>query len=198
MNPGKFDQPAATRLRVARLLTDALNPFLVFTTLYTLVAYGGSNIPQATLYVAVELAAAAFVAGYVLLLRRRRRVGDFWISARHQRLAPALVLLTTFAVLLASLALLGAPGTLLLTTLSMGLASAAVATTTLFWKASAHSAVTGHAAAAGLLVLGLPGLLFALVLPAVLWSRVAVEAHTPAQVLSGAGIGAAFAAVFLV
>src|SRR4051812_1687414 len=133
MNPGKFDQPA-TRLRVARLLTDALNPFLVFTTLYALVAYGGSYIPQATLYVAVELAAVAFVAGYVLLLRRRRRVGDFWISVRHQRLAPALVLLTTFAVLLASLALLGAPGTLLLTTLSMGLASVAVATTTLFWK----------------------------------------------------------------
>jgi membrane-associated phospholipid phosphatase len=197
MNPGKFDQPA-TRLRVARLLTDALNPFLVFTTLYALVAYRGSNIPQATLYVAVELAAAAFVAGYVLLLRRRRRVGDFWISARHQRLAPALVLLTTFVVLLASLALLGAPGTLLLTTLSMGLASAAVATTTLFWKTSAHSAVAGHAATAGLLVLGLPGLLFALVLPAVLWSRVAVEAHTSAQVLAGAGIGAAFAAVFLV
>ena len=197
MNPGKFDQPA-TRLSVARHLTDALNPFLVFTTLYALVAYGGSNIPQATLYVAFELAAAAFVAGYVLLLRRRRRVGDFWISARHQRLAPALVLLTTFAVLLASLTLLGASGTLLLTTLSMGLASAAVATTTLFWKASAHSAVAGHAAAAGLLVLGLPGLLFALALPVVLWSRVAVEAHTPAQVLAGAGIGAAFAAVFLV
>jgi membrane-associated phospholipid phosphatase len=197
MKSGKFDQPA-TRLRAARLLTNGLNPFLVFTALYALVAYTESaGMLQDTLYVAVELAAAAFVAGYVFLLRRRRRVGDFWISARHQRLAPALVLLTTFAVLLTSLALLGAPATLLLTTLSMGLASAAVATTTLFWKASAHSAVAGHAAAAGLLVLGLPGLLFALVLPAVLWSRVAVEAHTSAQVLAGAGIGAAFAAAFL-
>ena len=197
MNPGKPDQ-RVTHLRFAHLLTNALNPFFVFTVLYALVAYGGSNIPQATLYVAVELAAAAFVAGYVFLLRRRRRVGDFWISARRQRLAPALLLLTTFAVLLGSLALLGAPGALFLTTLSMGLASAAVTATTLFWKASAHSAVAGHAAAAGLLVLGLPGFLLALILPAVLWSRIAIEAHTPAQALAGAGIGAAFAAAFLV
>jgi membrane-associated phospholipid phosphatase len=198
MNPGKPHQHA-TRLRAACLLTNGLNPFFVFTALYVLVAYAESaGTLRATLYyVAVEFAAAAFVAGYVFLLRRRRRVGDFWISARRQRLVPALVLLTTFAALLGSLALLGAPGTLVGTTLSMGLASATVAATTLFWKASAHSAVAGHAAAAGLLVLGLPGLLFALVLPAVLWSRVAIEAHTPAQVLAGAGIGAAFAVAFL-
>ena len=184
MNPGKSHQHA-THLRVARLLTNGLNPFFVFTALYALVAYAESGTLRATLYVAVEFAAAAFVAGYVFLLRRRRRVGDFWISARRQRLVPALVLLTAFAALLGSLVLLGAPGTLVGTTLSMGLASATVAAMTLFWKASAHSAVAGHAAAAGLLVLGLPGLLFALVLPAVLWSRVAIEAHTPAQALAG-------------
>jgi hypothetical protein len=197
MNPGKPRQHA-TRLRAARLLTNGLNPFFVFTALYALVAYAESaSMLRAALYIAVEFAAAAFVAGYVFLLRRRRRVGDFWLSVRRQRLVPALVLLTTFAALLGSLVLLGAPGTLVVTTLSMGLASATVAATTLFWKASAHSAVAGHAAAAGLLVLGLPGLLFALVLPAVLWSRVAIEAHTPAQALAGAGIGAAFAAAFL-
>ena len=183
--------------RAARLLTDALNPFFVFTALYILVAYEGSSPFRATLYVGVELAAAACVAGYVFLLRRRSRVGDFWISARHQRLVPALVLLSAFAALLGALALLGAPGALFLTVLSMGLASAAVAATTLVWKASAHSAVAGHAAIAGLLVLGALGVVFALVLPAVLWSRVASGAHTLAQTLAGAGVGAAFALALL-
>ncbi len=196
MASGKPHQRLA-RLRAARLLTDALNPFFVFTALYALVAFGEASALQATLYVAVELAAAAFVAGYVFLLRRRSRVGDFWISARRQRHAPALVLLATFAALLGSLALLGAPENLVATTFSMGLASAAVAATTLAWKASAHSAVAGHAAVAGLLVLGPLGSLFVLVLPLVLWSRVAIEAHTLAQALAGAGIGAAFAAAFL-
>ena len=196
MNPEKSRQ-RAPRLRAARLLTNVLNPFFVFTALYALVAMGEASVPKATLYVAVELAAATFVVGYVFLLRRRRRVGDFWISGRRQRLVPALVLLGAFVALLAALALLGAPVTLFLSTLSMGLASAAVAATTLVWKASAHSAVAGHAAVTGLLVLGPPGLLFALVLPAVLWSRVAAGDHTPAQALVGAGTGAVFAAALL-
>jgi hypothetical protein len=196
MNPEKPRQ-RATSLRAARLFTNVLNPFFVFTALYALVAMSEASVFQATLYVAVELAAAAFVAGYVFLLRRRRKVEDFWISGRRQRLVPALVLLGAFVALLATLALLGAHETLFLTTLSIGLASAAVAATTLVWKASAHSAVAGHAAVSGLLVLGPPGLLFALVLPAVLWSRVAAGDHTPAQALAGAGIGAVFAATLM-
>lgn len=196
MSPEKPRQ-RASRLRAANLFTNLLNPFFVFTALYALVAMSEVRAPHAVLYLAVELAAAAFVAGYVFLLRRSKRVGDFWISGRRQRLAPALVLLGAFVALLAALALLGAPGTLFLTTLSMGLASAAVAATTLVWKASAHSAVAGHAAVAGLLVLGPQGLLFAPVLPAVLWSRVASGDHTPAQVLVGAGVGAVFAVALL-
>jgi len=196
MNPDK-NRKRATSLRAARLFTNVLNPFFVFTVLYALVAISEAGVPQATLYVAIELAAAACVAGYVFLLRRRRRVGDFWLPGRRQRLVPALVLLGTFVALLAALALLGAPGSLFLTTLSMGMASAAVAATTLVWKASAHSAVAGHAAVAGLLVLGPLGLLFALVLPAVLWSRIAAGDHTPAQAFVGAGAGAIFAAALL-
>jgi len=38
---------------------------------------------------------------------------------------------------------------------------------------------------------------FALVLPAVLWARVAAGAHTLAQALAGAATGAAFAFLFL-
>ena len=196
MSPEKPRQ-RATSLRAARLFTNILNPFFVFTALYGLVAISEAGTLQAIIYVTVELAAAAFVAGYVLLLRRRRMVGDFWLSGRHQRLVPALVLLGAFVTLLAALAFLGAPGSLYLTTLSMGLASAAVAATTLVWKASAHSAVAGHTTVAGLLVLGSPGLLFALVLPAVLWSRIAAGDHTPAQALMGAVAGAIFAAALL-
>ena len=196
MNPEK-PRRRETSPRAARHFTNVLNPFFVFTTLYAFVAISEANVPQAALYVAAELAAAAFVAGYVFLLRRGRRVGDFWLSGRRQRFVPALVLLGAFVALLVALALLGAPGSLFLTTLSMGMASAAVAATTLVWKASAHSAVAGHASVAGLLVLGPPGLLFALVLPAVLWSRVAAGDHTPAQVLAGAGVGAIFAAALL-
>jgi membrane-associated phospholipid phosphatase len=79
----------------------------------------------------------------------------------------------------------------------MGLASAAVAGITLLWKASAHCTVAGHAAAAGLLLLGPPGFAFLLMLSLVLWSRVTLRAHTLSQTLAGAAVGAGFAALLL-
>ena len=182
---------------LARALTNILNPFVIFTALFALVAFAEAGAYRGVLYLAVELTAAAAVAGYVLFMRRRSRVGDFWISTRAERLTPALFLLAAFVALLGALALLDAPQNLFLLTLSMGLASAAVAGITLLWKASAHCTVAGHAAAAGLLLLGPLGFVFLLVLPLVLWSRVTLKAHTLSQTLTGAAVGAGFAVLFL-
>ena len=183
--------------KLASALTNALNPFVIFTALFALVAFAEAGAYRGVLYLAVELTAAAAVAGYVLFMRRRSRVGDFWISARAERLTPAVFLLAAFVALLAALVLLDAPQNLYLLTLSMGLASAAVAGITLLWKASAHCTVAGHAAAAGLLLLGPPGIVFLLVLPLVLWSRVTLKAHTLSQTLAGAAVGAGCAVPFL-
>jgi membrane-associated phospholipid phosphatase len=183
--------------RLARALTNALNPFVIFTALFALVVFVEAGVYRGVLYLAVELTSAAAVAGYVLFMRRRSRVGDFWISTRAERLTPALFLLAAFVALLGALALLDAPQNLSLLTLSMGLASVAVAGITLLWKASAHCTVAGHAAAAGLLLLGPLGFVFLLVLPLVLWSRVTLKAHTLSQTLTGAAVGAGFAVLFL-
>ncbi|CAA9387644.1 MAG: hypothetical protein AVDCRST_MAG22-369 [uncultured Rubrobacteraceae bacterium] len=181
----------------ARLVTNVLNPFVIFTALYAIVALSRAPAGDAILYVALDLLAAGVVIGYVLLMRRRKRVGDFWISARAERLVPALVLLGAFVALLAALALLDAPRDLFMLTLSMGLASAAVAAITLLWKASAHCAVAGHAATAGLLLLGPLGLIFLFTLPLVVWSRVTLTAHTLSQTLAGTAVGVVFALLFL-
>jgi hypothetical protein len=183
--------------RIASVLTNALNPFFIFTALYALVAFVDAGFSGGSFFLVVEVLAAVAVAGYVLFMRRRSRVGDFWISVRAERLTPALFLLTAFIVLLAVLFLLGAPRDLFLLTLSMGLASAVVALVTLLWKASAHCTVAGHAAAAGLLLLGPSGLIFPLIIPLVIWARVAQGAHTLLQTLVGAAIGAVFAVVFV-
>jgi hypothetical protein len=183
--------------QLASTLTNMLNPFVIFTALYALVALAEAGVSRGLLYLALELLAAAAVAGYVLMMRRRSRVGDFWISARAERLTPALFLLAAFVALLAALSLLDAPQNLFLLTLSMGLASATVAVITLLWKASAHCTVAGHAAAAGILLLGPLGIVFLLALPLVVWARVVEKAHTLPQTLLGAAVGAGFAIFFL-
>ena len=182
---------------LAHTVSNVFNPFVIFTGLYALVAFGEAGLSGAVLYLGLELLAAGIVAGYVFSLTRRSRVGDFWISRRAERFLPALVLLAAFVGLLVALAISGAPETLYATTLSMGLAAGAVAAVTLFWKASAHAAVAGHAALAGLLLLGAPGFIFVLVLPIVFWSRVYLGAHTLLQAAVGTVVGAAFALLFL-
>jgi hypothetical protein len=183
--------------RAARFVGDAINPFSVFTVLYALVAFSGEPPLRALILLAAELSAAGLVALFVLILRRRRRVGGFWIPSRTERFVPALFLLAAFGGLLLALALLGAPQTLFDLTLSMGLAAATIAAVTLVWKASGHSAVAGHAAAASILLFGPLSLPFVLALPLVVWARVACGAHTLPQALVGATTGAAFAAAFL-
>lgn len=182
---------------MARTLSNVLNPFFIFTALYALVALRESTPAGALFYLVLELVAVGIVAGYVFFLMRRSRVGDFWISRRAERLIPAVLLLASFVGLLVALRLSGAPEALYDTTLSMGLAAATVAAITLFWKASAHTAVAGHAAMAGPLVLGFLGFIFVLILPLVLWARIVAKAHTPLQTLAGAAVGAMFALLFL-
>jgi hypothetical protein len=94
---------------LARTLSNVLNPFVIFTALYVFVAFSEADASRALLYVALELLAALAVAGYVLFMRHHSRVGDFWISARAERLTPALFLLTAFLALLGALALLDVP-----------------------------------------------------------------------------------------
>jgi membrane-associated phospholipid phosphatase len=190
------DDPKTGR-SAARLLADALNPFSVFTALYALVAFSETNPARAALCVAVELAAASLVALYVFALRRGRARGRF-LALRPQRTPrPRALSPLRLRRVADSPVRPRCPETLLHVTLSMGLAAVSVAALTLFWKASAHAAVAGHAAATGLLVLGPIGLVFALVLPAIVWARVASGAHTLPQALAGAAVGAAFALLFL-
>ncbi len=181
----------------ARTLSNILNPFFIFTALYAVVAFVESSPVGAVLYLGLELLAAGIVAGYVFFLMRRSRVGDFWISRRIERVVPAILLLVAFVGLLVALSLSGAPQALFDTTISMGLAAAVVAAVTLFWKASAHTAVAGHAAMAGPLILGVFGLVFVLILPLVLWARITAGAHTPFQTLAGAVLGMISALLFL-
>jgi membrane-associated phospholipid phosphatase len=181
----------------ARALSNVLNPFFIFTALYAAVAFVQSSFAGAAFYLGLELLASGIVAGYVLFLMRRSRVGDFWISRRAERLIPAVLLLAAFVGLLVVLSLSGAPQALYDTTVSMGLAAATVAAITPFWKASAHTAVAGHAAMVAPLILGISGFVFVVILPIVLWARVMAGAHTPLQTLVGATVGAVFALLFL-
>jgi membrane-associated phospholipid phosphatase len=187
----------ASTTRTAKLTGQLLNPFAIFTVLFFWVAAAENGFLEALLYTAVELLAAVVVIAFLLARRRVRKISGFWLARRQERLVPAIVLIAVGVSLFLLLWALRAGPELLAVTSSVFVAAMAVALLTLLWKASAHATVAGHAAVSALILLGWWGIVFALLLPAVLWARVAEGAHTAGQVLAGAAIGGAVAAVFL-
>ncbi len=126
---------------------------------------------------------------------RHGRWNDRNVGARGPRLVVLAFIMASVAAGLIALVVLHAPG-LLTAYLAFMLASVAVlAVITTVWKISIHCAVASGSVALLALTYG-PLLLAGFGLVALLgWSRVSVKDHTTAQVIGGAVLGAAAAAL---
>lgn len=170
------------------------NPFTLFGVLFAIVAADtAASWTGAGFYVALEVVAAGSVVIFLLQRTVSKKASDFWLKDREERKVPALVLLAAALALQAALVVAGAPIELILLMGSMLGTALLLALVTLAWKASAHSAVAGHAAVWGVAVFGPGGIPFVVVVPLVMWARTAERRHTWAQVLAGSGVGAAAA-----
>lgn len=186
------------RPHLAVTLGAVFNPFVLFTGLFAATAFSVAGPWEAAGYVGVEMVAVGALVAYLLLLRSKSSSG-FWLPVREERLVPAFVLLGLGVATVVLLGYLDAPGELVRLTLGM-LATASLVTAMIAWiKASAHVAVACHCAVAGVAGLGLLGLVFVLLVPVIMWARIAERAHTPAEVGVGgcAGTIIASAAVLL-
>lgn len=181
---------------IARRSGQVLNPFALFTVLFALVAaFTTAHWWAALFYLALELLAAGSVVAFLARRTGSKKASDFWLKVREERKVPALVLLAAAITLQIALVVFGAPRELVFLMGSMLGTALILALVTLFWKASAHTAVAAHAAVWGVAVLGAGGLVFVVAAPIIMWARVAEDRHTTAQVIAGAGVGAAAAAI---
>lgn len=179
--------------RLAVAVGAILNPLVLFTALFAATAFDVAGVWEASGYVVVEIGASGVLVAYLLALRSRHSSG-FWLPVREERLVPAFVLLGLGAATVALLVYFAAPGELVSLTLGM-LVTASLVTAMIAWiKASAHVAVACHCAIAGMASLGLPGFVFVLLVPVIMWARIAERAHTPAEVAVGGCAGTAIAA----
>ncbi len=65
------------------------------------------------------------------------------------------------------------------------------------WKISIHAMGVAGPTVALIYLFGIPGLIFSLIIPLVMWSRVKLNKHTPYQVLAGAVLGLIFTGIQL-
>jgi hypothetical protein len=188
-----------TRRRVAQLVTEVTYPPIVVVTLLFVVAWRSTpSALQALKWGSAASLFAAVIPSLLILSRlRRREVADHHLSRREHR--PLFLAVSTVSML-AGLGLLawgGAPRALVAlgTVLAVGLAISTLVS--LVWKMSIQTAVAASTVVTVALMFGPPFLALGGLVGLVGWSRVELDAHTLAQVVVGAALGGAIAAIVL-
>ncbi|MFI8385042.1 phosphatase PAP2 family protein [Streptomyces sp. NPDC085540] len=185
------------RQKVARILSDVLAPAHLVVALLLFVGWHGTT---AWTGLGWGLFAACFCGvvpiGIIALGVRRGALTDQHVRVRRQRLVPMALSLVSVLAGVTLLHLLGAPREVfaLVVAMLVGLVSSLLVT--LVWQISIHMSVAGGAVMILLLVLGPRVLPAVLIAAAVAWSRLVLEAHTPAQLLAGTALGGTAALTF--
>jgi membrane-associated phospholipid phosphatase len=132
--------------------------------------------------------------GYIVLGVLRGRLTDHHIDLREQRRIPLAFGIASVLTGLALLAAFRAPRDLVALVAAGAVGLAVCAAVSQWWKMSIHTAVAAGTVVILVLVYGPRWWTSLLVLTAIGWSRVRLGAHTVAQVLVGAVVGATIAA----
>lgn len=185
------------REKAARILSDVLAPANLVVALLLLV---GRHSTGSWSGLGWGLLAALFCGvvpiGIIVLGVRRGALTDQHIRVRRQRVVPMALSLVSVAAGIGLLHVLGAPPDVFALVVAMlaGLVSSLLVT--VGWQISIHMSVAGGTVMILLLVFGLPVLPAALIAAAIGWSRLALRAHTAAQLLAGTALGGTAALTF--
>jgi membrane-associated phospholipid phosphatase len=178
--------------RIARLITNVVNPFAVSAVVIGLLAFRDApDIAHGVLWLAVSLAlSVAPVSLAVLIMVRRRKMDGVFNNPRRQRYLLYGVAIAIGVVGFLVVWLGNGPRLLRLTFIAGVIALAVFMTVNFYWKISLHTAFIAGSATILAIVIGGWGALALVLLPAVGWSRWTLGQHSLAQVTAGA-IGAA-------
>ena len=179
-----------TKNLTARWLTEAFQPPVVVSIQLLISSLPEPGFPGTVGYGAL---AALFVCVLplflLLILVRRGKVTDHHVSDRTQRAPVLLMALGCIALGLLVLSAVGAPQSVIAMVLAVVGGVAVLAAVSPFWKMSGHAAAISCSAVVAVLMLGAAWAPLLLLVPAVVWSRVVLRAHSVAQVVAGSLFG---------
>jgi membrane-associated phospholipid phosphatase len=135
------------------------------------------------------LVGIGFPTLYVFWLVKKKKVSDFHIPIRSQRIRPMVFMLVTTVISLFLLIGLHTPRFVMILSLAAFGQLIIIFVITLKWKISGHAAAVSTFSALCWLFYGsLAGFVFILI-PIVIWARLRLKRHTPLQTLAGTVLG---------
>ena len=185
------------RKRLATLTSNIVNPFLVsFAVIIFLSFESTSSTADALKWRSISVVLSVvpvFIA--IIYLVRHRKLDGIFINPRQQRNKIYLLSSTWGAIGCVVLYFLAAP-MLLVATFVAGLTAMVIFMgVNLLWKISLHVAFTAASVTILIIVYSATGALAVVLLPLVVWARMELKFHSPAQVASGAVLAAAIVVI---
>jgi membrane-associated phospholipid phosphatase len=177
---------------LARIFSTVCNPFLTALALFVILAHAFRNDTTGFWEL---LGISAFFTSigpmlFVLWLYATDRIADLDMSRRSEREAVFSAFVVFYLLGTVALWLVHAPPMLIATMAGYTACALVVQAITRFWKISTHAIGITAPLAALTVLYGWQPAPFLVLIPIVCWSRVYLKAHTVAQVLVGAGLGA--------
>ena len=175
------------RERLARLISNTLNPFVISVVVILLLAFKEtSSITDALKWASISLALSVLpILIIVTFLVQRKKMDGFFTNPRGQRNIVYLLASALGAIGCGLLWYLKAPE-LLSVAFTAGLLSIIVFTViNYFWKISLHTAFMTASLTIVIIVYGAAVAWSLIFLPLVAWARIESKQHSVAQVVTG-------------
>jgi membrane-associated phospholipid phosphatase len=174
--------------RIARLISNLFNPFLVsFIAIVLLVWHTAVSPASAFKWGAVALILSVIpVFSFMLYQVRRKKIDSIFPEGQGQRKLSYLVASVIAAVGCLVMWYFNAPQLLTYSFIAGMVAVVIFMVINIYWKISVHTAFISAAAVVLTAVFGVKAAWIFLLLPLVAWSRLELKMHTLAQVIAGA------------
>ena len=207
MKPASLRSPAVTlrpsrRRRVltdlARIFSTICNPFVTALSLFVIIAH--EKATSVSSFWLLLFTSTIFTSIgpmlYVLWLYATDRIADLDMSVRSERERVFGIFVVFYALGTLALWLVHAPA--LMTASMAGYTAASLVTQyiTRYWKISTHAIGITAPLVVLIYLYGAEPLPFLILIPLVGWSRVWLQAHSVAQVVAGAVLGASSVLLF--
>jgi len=186
-----------TRKRIANLISNILNPFLVSLILILLLSFGATSSILDALKWALVLTAFSVVPVYlaIIYLVRSGRLDNVFTNVRRQRTKIYLLAGGWAAAGCVVLLYLKAPPRLLAVSGAGFLTAIIFMCINLWWKISLHTAFIAASVTLLVILYGWVAVVAIVLLPLMFWARMELKRHSLAQVAAGALLSTLIVAV---
>ena len=178
-------QEATSKKKIARLISNVTQPPVVSIPTFAIINYVLLGFNNSMVITIICWIFGAFLPITTSLILIRKMHIDIDITDRTKRTLPLFFAVCSYLIGFLVLLSMGAPALTTALMLIYSTNTLIILFINLSWKISIHTMGVAGPTVALTYLFGISGLLFGLLIPLVMWSRVKLKKHTISQVLAG-------------